>query len=168
MLNGSQQSSTPPLPIRVVTFDLDNTLWKTGPTIDAANDALAEFLTARNIVQSQRTEDVMKELFRVNKAAYCPLLDEDADHDAVIKAPVLLTRLRQDALQQILIQDNGFAPQDAKEFAQQAFQKVHLSRNMLSFLFLAPLYSFVSHSRLSFFLVLKLLHSIFQTTRNKI
>ena len=105
-------------PVRVVTFDLDNTLWNTGATISAANDALASFLTANNIVQSRRTEVIMGQLFNASKARYCPLLGEDGN------SPVLLTQLRTDALTQILVEDNDYAPEDADTFATEAFQIV--------------------------------------------
>ena len=109
-------------PVRVVTFDLDNTLWNTGATIGAANDVLAEFLNANNIVQSKRTEKIMGDLFQASKADYCPLAAEE-ELDSV-KAPVLLTRLRKDALTQIFIQDNGYTEEDARKFADEAFDKV--------------------------------------------
>jgi hypothetical protein len=116
----SQWSMASSSPIQVVTFDLDNTLWNTGATIGAANDVLAQFLNEHNIVQSKRTEKIMGDLFQANKLDYCPL----ATDESTAKAPVLLTRLRKDALQQILIQDNGYSEEDAKEFADQAFDKV--------------------------------------------
>ena len=113
--------SSPP-PIRVITFDLDNTLWNTTATIDAANDALAMFLRKNNIIQSQRTEIIMEQLFQNNKTRYCPMATTGSESEA--EAPVLLTNLRKDALQQILIQDNGYSQDDAQEFANLAFQKV--------------------------------------------
>ncbi|CAB9527334.1 Inherit from NOG: had-superfamily hydrolase, subfamily ia, variant [Seminavis robusta] len=112
-------ATVPSSPVRVVTFDLDNTLWNTGATISAANDALAAFLTTHNIVQSKRTETIMGELFQADKHKYCPLTDNNNN----AKSPVLLTELRKDALQQILITDNGYTELDAKEFADKAFQK---------------------------------------------
>lgn len=108
-------------PVRVVTFDLDNTLWNTGATISAANDALSSFLTENNIVQSKRTEVIMGELFAAAKATYCPVMGEEGS------SPVLLTQLRTDALTQILIQDNNYSPEDAAKFAKEAFQIVRYS-----------------------------------------
>ena len=116
----SNNNSNRAPPVRVVTFDLDNTLWNTGATISAANDALASFLTAHNIVQSQRTEIIMGELFNASKASYCPILGEEGN------SPVLLTQLRTDALTQILVEDNEYAPEDAETFAKEAFQIVSL------------------------------------------
>ena len=101
--------------VRVVTFDLDNTLWRTGPCIKAANDALADYLASQNIVQPARVEVVMGELFRSNKQLYSPL-----DGDA--KSPVLLTELRIDAISHILENHNGNEPKAAVDgFAQRAF-----------------------------------------------
>lgn len=111
---GQQNSWTE---IRVVSFDLDNTLWNTSATISAANDALASFLDKHNIVQSKRVEKVMGDLFRSCKEQYCPIEKNDA------KSPVLLTKLRKDAIKKVLIEDNAFEEVDACEFAEQAFQK---------------------------------------------
>jgi FMN phosphatase YigB (HAD superfamily) len=101
--------------IRVVTFDLDNTLWNTSGCIDAANSALAAHLEADNIVQPKRVEKVMGDLFKANHSRYCPL-DENA------KAPCRLTQLRTDAIQQTLEDHNGRSPEDALAYAQNAFQ----------------------------------------------
>jgi FMN hydrolase / 5-amino-6-(5-phospho-D-ribitylamino)uracil phosphatase len=109
-----------PLSIRVITFDLDNTLWNTSATIAAANEALAVFLNDNGIVQSKRTETLMGELFQQDKLKYCPLAVTEQE----LGSPVLLTNLRKDALQWILLHDNGYQPEAAKEFANQAFQKV--------------------------------------------
>lgn len=108
-------------PVRVVTFDLDNTLWNTGATIGAANDVLAQFLNENNIVQSKRTETIMGDLFQASKGTYCPLQKDELD---TVKAPVLLTELRKNALKQILIQDNDYSEEDAAKFADEAFDKV--------------------------------------------
>jgi FMN phosphatase YigB (HAD superfamily) len=49
--------------IRVVSFDLDNTIWKTGPTITDANDALANHLHEKfGIVE--RSEKFMGQIFK--------------------------------------------------------------------------------------------------------
>lgn len=118
-LKGRTTSQTTNAPeVRVITFDLDNTLWDTGATISAANDALADFLDEHKIVQPKRIEQIMGDLFRASKTTYAPLDAESA------KAPVLLTQLRKDALLQILVDDNDFTPEDAEEFANEAFQKV--------------------------------------------
>jgi FMN phosphatase YigB (HAD superfamily) len=102
--------------IRVVTFDLDNTLWNTAGCIDAANNALAAHLDADNILQPKRVEKIMGELFKTSKSRYCPLDAENA------KAPVLLTKLRTDAISQVLEDHNGYSPDDALSYAEKAFQ----------------------------------------------
>ena len=43
--------------VRVVSFDLDNTVWKTGPTIQAANDVLASFLEKQGIEEQNNRRD---------------------------------------------------------------------------------------------------------------
>ena len=101
--------------VRVVSFDLDNCIWKTSSTIDAANNALASFLDARNISQPIRVEKVMGELFRENKPRYCPVDPEKA------KAPVALTQLRKDAIQRVLLDHNDYSLEDALELAEAAF-----------------------------------------------
>lgn len=99
--------------VRVVSFDLDNCLWRTGATISAANDALAEFLSENNITQPVRVEKIMGELFQESKERYSP---------QGCKAPVLLTLLRKEAIQRILQEHNDYSEKDAKVFAENAFQ----------------------------------------------
>jgi len=114
--------------IRVVTFDLDNTLWKTSAVIDTANNALADYLEYMNIYPPQRTEVYMRDLFMQNKAKYCPLAVSEAKDDAqldAIKAPILLTQLRKDAVKQILMdiaewREKG--EEDIDAFCESAFQ----------------------------------------------
>jgi FMN phosphatase YigB (HAD superfamily) len=86
---------------------LDNTLWNTSATIDRANDILAQYIgekihniTSMDIVPNKppisRVEKVMGKLFASDKAKYAPIEGKDA------KAPVLLTKLRKDAIQFVL------------------------------------------------------------------
>ena len=96
--------------VRVVTFDLDNTLWKTKETIDAANDALNTYLSTKNnndgnpIMITKRIEKVMGDLFRADRRKYCPgaaamnknFTDEELEQS--YKSPVSLTQLRIDAI----------------------------------------------------------------------
>ncbi len=119
--------------VRVVTFDLDNTIWKTGNVISSANDALAKHLEEMEIHAPIRVEKIMGTLFKNDKGKYSPLLVQEAMEEHVenqrklktndvqaeaflsdnqveedyynnepsldhIKAPVLLTQLRIDAL----------------------------------------------------------------------
>jgi FMN phosphatase YigB (HAD superfamily) len=93
--------------VRVVTFDLDNTIWRTSNVISSANDALASHLESMNIHAPIRVEKIMGELFQGNKAKYCPLVVQDlseADEASLehVKAPTLLTDLRIDAIKEIL------------------------------------------------------------------
>jgi phosphoglycolate phosphatase-like HAD superfamily hydrolase len=90
-----------PCEVRVVTFDLDNTLWKTGPTIAMANDALAGFLIQKGIACPVRVEKVMNELFLATPSIYTPL-----DCKAPL-SPVLLTNLRKDAIRSVLETHNS-------------------------------------------------------------
>lgn len=101
--------------VRVVSFDLDDTLWKTSATIDAANDALAAFLDSKNIVQPKRVEKVMGELFRSNKDRYAPINKQ-------AKAPVYLTLLRKDAIRNILEEANGYSVDEATALAEESFE----------------------------------------------
>lgn len=84
--------------IRVVTFDLDNTLWNTTATIQAANDALADFMNEIIPGNTLRVESVMGMLYTADKARYAPLDTEKAS------SPVLLTNLRKDAIRFVLEQ----------------------------------------------------------------
>lgn len=101
--------------IRVVTFDLDNTIWKTSKTIDAANEALATFLDANSIIQPKRVEKIMGDLFQQDKKRYAPLDDNP-------KAPVLLTQLRIDAIKNVLENFNGYSEDNALQLAKEAFE----------------------------------------------
>lgn len=92
--------SVPKPYIRVISFDLDNTLWNTSATIAAANNELAEFLKGQGIPQDTRVEHVMGTLFKQSKQKYCPF-----DHETA-KSPVLLTQLRKDAIEHVLALNN--------------------------------------------------------------
>ena len=72
------------VPVRLVTFDLDNTLWRTAEVISAANDALAahveevagsadadEDATDGGTHAVPRSETVMGQLFRGDPQRYC-------------------------------------------------------------------------------------------------
>lgn len=101
--------------VRVVSFDLDNTLWNTAATISAANDGLAAFLDEHSIVQPRRVEQIMGDLFKSQKERYCPV------DTASAKGPTLLTLLRKDALGVVLQEHNGYSESDAADFAEKAF-----------------------------------------------
>ena len=122
-------------PVKVITFDLDNTLWKTGPTIGAANDALAEYLSTKckedgsELQIPRRIEKVMGDLFAADRRRYCPLvgatIPDDEEFEAILaetcKSPVLLTQLRIDAMCHVLETENGFPDDKAMELATEAF-----------------------------------------------
>jgi FMN phosphatase YigB (HAD superfamily) len=105
--NQHGKRSVPSCEIRVVSFDLDNTLWNTSATIDRANDLLAQYINEQlfNVTSSVgiennrttiRVEMVMGKLFASNKAKYSPIEGKNA------KSPVLLTQLRKDAIHYVL------------------------------------------------------------------
>ncbi|GKY96070.1 hypothetical protein MPSEU_000567200 [Mayamaea pseudoterrestris] len=102
--------------IRVVTFDLDDTIWRTGVTISAANDALASHLETLQIRQPKRVEIVMGELFQADRLRYAPVLGDEAS------SPVLLTLLRMDAISYVATEYNDFTMEDARFLADNAFQ----------------------------------------------
>ena len=140
--------------IRVISFDLDNTLWGTTPTIEAALKAVSTFLeshgipppppppsssssssssssrggggdvgTTNTITAARTTEMVMKELWQGNRAAYAPLLSDRAS------CPVMLTKLRNDAVQHLLVHDHGYSVDDATELSQRAFRVMSDARH---------------------------------------
>lgn len=106
--------------VRVITFDLDNTLWNTSATIAAANDALATFVheklnsdLAVNGTETVRVEQIMGILYNKDKAKYSPIEKEGA------KAPVLLTQLRKDAIRHVLTE---YEELDAADDAEDRFE----------------------------------------------
>jgi len=68
--------------IRIITFDLDNTLWKTGPTISHANAVLNKHLQEAYGVKNECLVEVeMGRLFELDKRRYAGgnFVDEDID-----------------------------------------------------------------------------------------
>jgi FMN phosphatase YigB (HAD superfamily) len=114
--------------VRVVTFDLDNTIWKTGAVISSANEALANHLDSIGIEVPVRVEQIMGTLFKSDKGKYCPILSKDIEEGTVqmhideIKAPVLLTQLRKDAVMAILLNQTMELEQELEHLAEEAFQ----------------------------------------------
>ena len=135
--------------VRVISFDLDNTLWKTGEVISHANDVLSQYLTDKGVSVPVRTEVVMGELFKKDPKRYCPLAEFDEETgDSTTKdgdsstdfdkaaggeakgvhissgtsKPVLLTQLRIDALRDIFVRYNAFLAEEAQAAAEEAFQ----------------------------------------------
>ncbi len=64
--------------IKIITFDLDNTLWKTSETITHANTVLFEQLQANYGIDT-RSEVEMGKLFKEFPDRYCGLLDDKTD-----------------------------------------------------------------------------------------
>lgn len=56
--------------VRIITFDLDNTLWKTGPTISHANTKLNAHLHSLGVKRGELVEVEMGRLFGLNKQKY--------------------------------------------------------------------------------------------------
>ena len=135
--------------VRVISFDLDNTLWKTGEVISHANDVLSQYLTDKGVSVPVRTEVVMGELFKKDPKRYCPLAEFDEEKDDSTRKdgdsgtdfdktaggeakgvhifsgsskPVLLTQLRIDALRDIFVRYNSFSAEEAQAAAEEAFQ----------------------------------------------
>mmetsp|Transcript_1599 Transcript_1599/g.3320 ORF Transcript_1599/g.3320 Transcript_1599/m.3320 type:complete len:664 (-) Transcript_1599:56-2047(-) len=63
--------------IKIITFDLDNTLWKTSETITHANTCLFELLHSKFGIEI-RSEVMMGKLFRELPDRYCGLLDDES------------------------------------------------------------------------------------------
>uniref|UniRef100_A0A6V2NPC6 Zinc-ribbon domain-containing protein n=1 Tax=Ditylum brightwellii TaxID=49249 RepID=A0A6V2NPC6_9STRA len=105
--------------IKVITFDLDNTLWKTSAVISSANDVLHTHLTETLSLEiPTRVEKVMGDLFQANKVQYAPGVMDEKD----IKGPTLLTQLRIDAVFSLLVQYNEMQEEEAQKVAQEAFE----------------------------------------------
>lgn len=104
--DGFSYSSAIKSEIRVISFDLDNTIWKTSNVISSANDALACYFESKGIQAPIRVEHIMGDLFKANKIKYCPSVTQDANGDTSLdhlKAPTLLTDLRIDAIKEVLL-----------------------------------------------------------------
>ena len=155
------QSTTP---IRVISFDLDNCLWKTDACIDGANNALSKYLKENgNIQQPERVEHIMKRLFQTSPiTTYCPLAksvpasssppnsssddgstttttngdtgasssnSSSSSSSSSRTSPVLLTKLRIDAIQELLVKYNDYTIEDARIYAQKAFEYWTMERH---------------------------------------
>jgi len=92
-------------------------LWETGPIIQAANNALAAFLGENNLAQPYQVEFIMEKLFKEQPTIYNPNGDSK-----YASSPVMLTQLRKDAVQKLLIESNRFSEDEANIFADSAFQ----------------------------------------------
>ena len=112
----NQPKKSCPGPIRVVSFDLDNTLWCTLSTLTAAQHATQAFFEARHIAFPRTSESVMKELFQANRARYAPLLGANAT------CPSQMSELRIDSWTHLLQHYHGYTAADARQLATEALQ----------------------------------------------
>lgn len=121
--------------IRVITFDLDNTLWKTKSTMEDANNALHDYLIERSLQDfgfsalnryQPRVEVIMGLLMNDNPNKYCCMSDntfatpENLQNTAMASSsknqfstftPIQLTLLRMDAIESVLLQ-SGYEDDD--------------------------------------------------------
>lgn len=118
-------------PIRVVSFDLDDTLWSTMDTIGVALQSLRAFWQAHGVRIPQSCEVVMKQLFAAHRQKYAPTHSDgnDSTTGGAAFCPVYMTQLRLDAMQYILETYNKYSPQEAKALAQQAFDVMAKARH---------------------------------------
>jgi FMN phosphatase YigB (HAD superfamily) len=56
--------------VRIITFDLDNTLWRTSPTISYANKILNQHMQTLGVASGSLVEVEMGKLFEANKKLY--------------------------------------------------------------------------------------------------
>ena len=94
--------------IRLITFDLDDTLWSVKPVIIAADTTLrawlAEHATRLEVLTVERLQQLRAEVVQLQ-----PHLDRQ------------VSELRYQVLRRALLQ-SGYAPIEAQEIAEQAFQ----------------------------------------------
>ena len=103
--------------VRVVTFDLDNTLWKTSPVICEDNNVLAKYLESYLPSNHKRVEVLMNELFKKNRTKYAP-----NNPEASYATHLTLLR-KEDAIQELFsFYNKGRNENDANLFAEEAFQ----------------------------------------------
>lgn len=94
--------------IRLITFDLDDTLWSVKPVIVAANNALRVWLANHAPRLEELTVERLGQL-RGELVAQQPLLDQR------------VSELRYQVLLRALLQ-SGYAEDEARDIAEQAFQ----------------------------------------------
>jgi FMN phosphatase YigB (HAD superfamily) len=76
--NNNNNNSIPKSEIRIITFDLDNTIWKTSTTISHANTILSSILLNKFGIEV-RSEVEMGRLFKEFPDRYCGLLTDEHD-----------------------------------------------------------------------------------------
>jgi len=83
MSSSETTSSAMKSEIRVVTFDLDNTIWKTSATISDANDALSEYLRGTFGID-ERSEKRMGKLFQAFPDRYAGIDFAEGGSSAIV------------------------------------------------------------------------------------
>src|SRR5690554_33960 len=94
--------------IRLITFDLDDTLWAVKPVITAANQALGVWLLTHAPKLGELSSERLGQL-RGELVAQQPLLDQR------------VSELRYQVLLRALLQ-SGYPELEARDLAEQAFQ----------------------------------------------
>ena len=105
-----RQISTIPRPLRVITFDLDDTLWSTSEVIGAANRALTSHLLQNSPPHTPATPPpeiwkLMQSEYKVNPSPY-----SGADDPSGSSPAVQLTALRKVAISQYHTATNNPSP----------------------------------------------------------
>ncbi|GMI13406.1 hypothetical protein TrLO_g15297 [Triparma laevis f. longispina] len=120
---------TTSIPIKLLTFDLDDTIWSTSPTIKAANKVTQSHVDKQLGDASKPIWEVMKGLFKANPTDYYKVRDDD-ETSGLSREPVYLTKLRSDAVAKLHASSlpNAYTmsssppPPESIEFAAQAFK----------------------------------------------
>src|SRR5690554_8156100 len=94
--------------IRLITFDLDDTLWSVQPVIRAADQALRDWL----VVHARKVGELSVQRLRQVRSE---LVQQQPDLEQRV------SELRYQVLLRILLQ-SGYAQREAQEVAEQAFQ----------------------------------------------
>ncbi|MCG8393160.1 MAG: HAD family hydrolase [Pseudomonadales bacterium] len=106
--------------LKLITFDLDNTLWPVDEVIRRAEKACSDWIAdhhpeAAHALSAEKVRTVRTELIRENPA----YLDN-------------LTALRQDAMTRAFTL-HGYSRSEARQIAEQAFLVFHRARNQVTF-----------------------------------
>ena len=112
---GVQLEETAAMDMRVLSFDLDGTLWPTQEVVWAANEKMAAFLNERypGTPSAQDVQTAMKAIRQRRR--------EEAQAAGTQAAPVSYTELRKSALE-LVTAEAGFPDAEAAAAAQAAFQ----------------------------------------------
>jgi hypothetical protein len=130
---------------------LDNTLWKTAPTIEDANNALHDYLIERNLQYfgfsalnryQSRVETIMRILMNENPSKYCCMTEHNIPSPQNVRdtmpnsrnqlTPVHLTVLRKDAIETV-VRQSGYDEDDIdviNEIVEDAFDYWMQSRQI--------------------------------------